>query len=433
MGEMQKLQWNREGSNVNLSFDLQKSGDEEQRTVVGFATLNNVDFSDDIVTVEASRKAFSAFRGNVRLQHDKVRPVGKVIDFFEATYYDEKTQKEYSGIKVAVYISKGAEDVWQMCLDGTLSGFSIGGRIVKASNIYKEDLKKNVQVIEDFMLTELSIVDSPANGLANVVSVYKSLDGQLEADDVEKSFDTFNLFWCATDKIATKSPSGSINCHSCNTPMANMGTTNQDGNIKEQLEKVLSGLDNKMEGDSPNMSEDNAIEKDSEGSEVVSEVETEVTASEEVVEEVAEVEETEVAETETEEVAEAEETTVDVAADVERLMTELKTKLEESSLAIAKDQSEFRNELGSKFEELAKNLDEKFNGLEEKYKSLDERTNEFKEKLRESDESLKDTQKRLDAYENGTAIKKSLDSDAQTKTSETKTGGLFDGLFSGQY
>jgi hypothetical protein len=52
--------------------------DVERRTVSGFATLDNVDKQADIVTTEASLKAFSKFRGNIREMHQPTA-VGKMV------------------------------------------------------------------------------------------------------------------------------------------------------------------------------------------------------------------------------------------------------------------------------------------------------------------------------------------------------------------
>lgn len=181
MSNIQKyLEGGQRPNNISVSIDVEKDA-ESKRLVVGFATLDNVDLTNDVITAEASQKAFENFRGNVRLMHDKTKPVGKVVEFAPGTYFDPITNKEYQGIQVAVQVSDGAEDVWKMCLDGTLSGFSIGGSVKQTEPEYREDIKKTVQVITDYQLLELSLVDSPANHLANVQTIYKSIDGNSDS------------------------------------------------------------------------------------------------------------------------------------------------------------------------------------------------------------------------------------------------------------
>ena len=53
---------------------------KEKRTVSGWASLDNVDLHGDIVTKDASKKAFSNFRKNIREMHGPVA-VGRMLDF----------------------------------------------------------------------------------------------------------------------------------------------------------------------------------------------------------------------------------------------------------------------------------------------------------------------------------------------------------------
>ena len=129
---IEKSHWVSHGDTVNLSVPFTKVN-RERRTVSGFATLDNVDQTGDVVTSDASLKAFENFRGNIREMHMPVA-VGKLISFRPETYYDKTTQKFYNGVYVETYISKGAQDTWEKVLDGTLSGFSIGGKITESDN-----------------------------------------------------------------------------------------------------------------------------------------------------------------------------------------------------------------------------------------------------------------------------------------------------------
>ena len=121
-----KAHWDASGDNVRLSMPFSKV-DKERRTVSGFASLDNLDKQDDIVTMEASLNAFKKFRGNIREMHQP-SAVGKMISFKADKYFDPETKKMYNGVFVSTYISKGAQDAWEKVLDGTYSGFSIGGR-----------------------------------------------------------------------------------------------------------------------------------------------------------------------------------------------------------------------------------------------------------------------------------------------------------------
>ena len=124
-----KAYWNSEGDHLRLSMPFSKV-DKERRTVSGFASLDNLDKQMDIVTAEASMAAFAKFRGNIREMHQP-SAVGKMVNFKEDKYFDPETKKFYKGVYVSAYISKGAQDAWEKVLDGTYTGFSIGGRMNK--------------------------------------------------------------------------------------------------------------------------------------------------------------------------------------------------------------------------------------------------------------------------------------------------------------
>jgi Putative phage serine protease XkdF len=146
--------------------------DQERRIVSGFATLNNVDKQRDIVTTEASLKAFQSFRGNIRELHSKIA-AGRLLDYGVTKFHDKVTNKVYDGIFVRAYVSKGAPDTWEKVLDGTLNGFSIGGEILDSETTFDEE-GNAIRVIKDYELSELSLVDNPANPFANVVSIEKA-------------------------------------------------------------------------------------------------------------------------------------------------------------------------------------------------------------------------------------------------------------------
>ena len=88
---IEKSYWSSNGENLHLSVPFTKVN-KEKRTVSGFATLDNVDQTGDVVTAEASLKAFENFRGNLREMHQPLA-VGKVVSFKPETYYDQDTKK----------------------------------------------------------------------------------------------------------------------------------------------------------------------------------------------------------------------------------------------------------------------------------------------------------------------------------------------------
>jgi hypothetical protein len=238
--DIQKTYWQNSGSSLSLAFPIAKVN-KEKRTVSGFASLDNIDRHGDIVTAEASKKAFENFRGNIREMHGP-SAVGKMIDFKEDAFFDKATGKKYSGVYVTAYISKGAQDAWEKVLDGTYSGFSIGGNIVDAKMEKSDNGQEDHRVIHNYDLHELSLVDSPANPLANFFSIQKMAKGMtLE-----------NVFWCNEDEVASTTTEMSKNCVVCGDSMSNIGWVEQTDTDKfEAIEKVIDSYFKKDDAPGP--------------------------------------------------------------------------------------------------------------------------------------------------------------------------------------
>lgn len=242
MTEIVKSQWASDGTSVRLSMPIAKV-DAENRLVSGFATLDNVDSQGDIVSSEASAKAFARARGNIREMHQPIA-VGKMVDFREDEFYhvDPATgeTKFYRGIFVTAYVSKGAEATWEKVLDGTLTGFSIGGNILEADNEYDAELGKAVRVIKDYELIELSLVDNPANQLANIFSVTKSATGSVTLKGMAVETEIENVFWCAADERVQAAATDELICGVCKSDMENIGFIEQGGDRAEKVRNVVT-------------------------------------------------------------------------------------------------------------------------------------------------------------------------------------------------
>jgi hypothetical protein len=231
-----KGSWSTKDDVIRLSMPISKV-DKERRIVSGFATLDNLDRQGDIVPAEASVKAFETFRGNLREMHQPIA-VGKIVSFKEDKYFDEDTNKFYNGIYVSAYVSKGAQDTWEKVLDGTLTGFSIGGNIDKSDDVYNSELDKACRVIKEYTLSELSLVDNPANQFANVLSIQKGqLSGYLSKATIE------NVFWCRNDDIITMSYNANIACPQCDKTMNNIGfVENNDSDKATVVKGIISSI-----------------------------------------------------------------------------------------------------------------------------------------------------------------------------------------------
>ena len=229
-----KAQWNTEGENVRLSMPFSKV-DKERRVVSGFASLDNVDRQMDIVTTEASMKAFENFRGNIREMHQPLA-VGKMVSFKQDKYFDSESKKFYNGVFVSAYVSKGAQSTWEKVLDGTLTGFSIGGRMNKWDDAFDEKLDSQIRIIKDYDLVELSLVDSPANQFANIMSVEK-VDGVAVVKGDNTTLE--NVFWDSETGIVMVSENEKEISPTTGNEMKNIGFVEKTDNEKINMIKFL--------------------------------------------------------------------------------------------------------------------------------------------------------------------------------------------------
>lgn len=176
----------------NLNVPIVKV-DEEQRMVYGYATMEEIDSQGEIVDYEASKVAFSNWIGNIREQHDDKKAVGKAIDI----RFDDENRGVWLGSRISE--SADGENTWTKIKEGVLTGYSIGGMI----NSIKDEIVQNAQGIPititrimDYVLGEVSVVDSPALGKFAEFAVVKSKDGSLHTTDVLDSTEKmFNAPW----------------------------------------------------------------------------------------------------------------------------------------------------------------------------------------------------------------------------------------------
>jgi hypothetical protein len=231
-----KAHWVTNGDNVRLSMPIGKV-DIERRMVSGFATLDNIDKQGDIVTTESSINAFKNFRGNLREMHQP-SAVGKIVSFKEDRYFDPNEKKFYSGVYVSAYVSKGAQDAWEKVLDGTYTGFSIGGNIKTWDDAFNEEMDKSIRVIKEYDLYELSLVDSPANQFASIVSIEKQ-DGHNVISGLISKVDTENIFYDSDSGMVIVSDSEVVTHPITEKQMKNIGFVEKNDTDKANMIKFL--------------------------------------------------------------------------------------------------------------------------------------------------------------------------------------------------
>lgn len=397
---IQKAHWDTEGENVRLSMPFSKV-DAERRIVSGFATLDNIDRQADIVTTEASLKAFQAFRGNIREMHKDIA-VGKMVSFKEDKYFDPETKKFYSGVYVSAYVSKGAQDCWEKVLDGTYSGFSIGGRMNDYENAYDESMDSPVRIIKDYDLTELSLVDNPANQFANILAIQKNQNGDTVVSGTSSDVMIENVFWDKENGIVTISEEEVAVSPVSGIPMQNIGFVEKNDSEKTDMIKFL--VDSaKGISIAKNLQEDNMADNEIVNAPVADD------AAEVVVAEVAPEADAEIATpaVEVEEVAKADtKPTDEEAAEGEEDATESsqeedKEKVSKSDEAIA----DLKTSISSAFSDILEVVKAQAAEIAELQKSI----GNVSAKIADAESGFGNLGKRIDAVEADTAFRKSGD------------------------
>ena len=420
-----KAHWATEGDSVRLSMPFSKV-DAEKRIVSGFATLDNVDKQNDIVTTDASLKAFTKFRGNIREMHQP-SAVGKMVSFKEDKYFDPETKKFYSGVYVSAYISKGAQDTWEKVTDGTYTGFSIGGRMNKWDDAYDEKADLQIRVIKDYDLVELSLVDNPANQFASILSVEKNAEGldivKGESVDVELE----NVFWDQDSGIVMLSEEEEMTSPTSDQPMKNIGFVEKSDEDKKNVIKFLvdgaKGIDlSKITKEVSPMNDETQelVEKAEEV--VVDEVvksdevapEADAAADSEVAEETkadeAEVEKADDAEAEVE-VEKAETTEAESLEKADEVVEEAADVSKSDDVAVDAV-SEIKDTITSAFSDLAetvKSLHAEVDALKKSINGVSEEVSAAKQDLTETRGQFDEFGKRFEAVEADTAFRKSGD------------------------
>jgi len=421
---IEKSLWTSHGNDISLSVPFTKVN-REKRTVSGFATLDNVDQTGDVVTAEASVKAFEKFRGNIREMHGSLA-VGKMVSFSPETFYDPASKEFYNGVYVTAYVSKGAQDTWEKVLDGTLSGFSIGGKIIESDNEVNKSTGKTVRFIKNYELMELSIVDSPANELCNILSIQK-VNGQFIAKGIAVDVVTENIFYCEDSNSVFISTEKTYDSPISGKPATLIGwVESSDVNKAKEIDKILDAYkhsrftlpETQTIAKQANAEGGNEVSENTENvvvEDAVADAVAEAPAAEATVEETAVVAEdaapadapaedaaAQDASAETlEKAAEVSEDKVD-EPDFAKMLGDLKGFFSETLNKASEANAAQVTAIQETVEAFSKSVDTRISELAEQHTVLSSAVNDIKN-------TIDGVQKRVDAVESETAIKKSSD------------------------
>lgn len=180
-------------------FEIQ---DENKRIIAGWASVMIRDLQNDIVPVSELEKAMYNFMdrgGHIIFSHQN-KPVGKVLRW----EIKEHTEKGKLGLWIVAKIFNDYpidDKVWEMIKSGVLKGFSIGGAGKPKKKLIKENgTTKEINVIEDVQLMEISIVEEPANPFAKIEYVNYFAKGSVSDTEYVEIIEGRDDGWYAIDK-----------------------------------------------------------------------------------------------------------------------------------------------------------------------------------------------------------------------------------------
>lgn len=429
MTELIKSRWETEGDTLRFSVPLEKV-DADKRLVSGWATLDNVDTQGDIVLAEASRKAFSRARGNLREMHQPLA-VGKIVDFREDEFYNKSDGKFYRGIYVTARVSEGAQDTWAKVLDGTLTGFSIGGSVIEASNEMSKDGTGPVRLIKDYDLVELSLVDNPANQLSNITGFQKSIftlnksNGSVTVEGMVAETDIENVFICSNDDNIVSKSDESVDCPKCGDAMKNIGWFEAGKNRAEKVREIVAKFnapDTDIEGGVEMGKENITKAAETEGTENVTEAEEVVETPTAVDGETGETSDGEEA-VEVSEVTDEEEV-------ISKKIDELKNVVTETLEKTRTETHNAVNSLDEKVVSLAETFEKSIAKANEDLETLKTQFESFNQSLETEKSKLASLEDRLSKMNSSEAFRKSADLVDESTVITKQKKPTWDGAFS---
>lgn len=169
---------------VQFDADALAKADDEQRLVYGVATSEDLDiqggiwrgqrYDGDIVDAAAVTEALGDYMqwANIREMHD-AKAVGTVVD---AKMVDGQ-------LRIVARIED--DDAWHKIKTGVYKGFSIGGKALKAMLAKLADGRIARRILK-LLLTEISLVDRPANPAARIL-LFKGADMPSDVETPEQT------------------------------------------------------------------------------------------------------------------------------------------------------------------------------------------------------------------------------------------------------
>jgi hypothetical protein len=284
-----------------------------------------------------------------------------------------------------------------------------------------------VRFIKDYELNELSLVDNPANQLANVFSIVKSADGQTMVEGMVATTNIENVFWCKPDKIFKADSNETVDCSACGKPMQNIGWF-ESGADADRVEKVRdvvtkflgsNAAENEGEG-GVDMSKEVKKSTEEEAAEAVESQETEATEPVEGLEETATTVDAQTGEAVEGDVVEPVDETPDESEVIAKKIDELKDSFVETL-------EKARAENATAVSALEKKIDALDTSFKEKTTELETKFSQFGDNLETAKAKLNELEGTLEKFNSGESFKKSGDVESPEPVQKS---GIWKGAFS---
>jgi len=165
-------------------FEKEISNGVKVKYLRGTATNTQIDKEDERMSKAFVDKIKSTVQGlNVFAEHEHsiektVGYIDEVIDDGDAVVVDTALENEDDNPLVKSILNK--------IKHGTKIGYSIGGRITKASKYFDEQLKKTITEIEDGEIYEVSLTAMPAGVDTWTVPIRKSLSDLFTQPEIQE-------------------------------------------------------------------------------------------------------------------------------------------------------------------------------------------------------------------------------------------------------
>jgi HK97 family phage prohead protease len=159
----------------SITKQTEEQGTPGKWVVEGFASTTDLDSQDHTITKEAIEQGANSLQQYTTLlfNHDPNRPIGHI----------EKAEAQDGKLFIKAIIDPSEPIIWKKIQEGTLSKFSVFGKILDAEEGELES--KSVLVIKSMELYEVSVVSVPANAAAKAIAWYveKALMSQKGLDN----------------------------------------------------------------------------------------------------------------------------------------------------------------------------------------------------------------------------------------------------------